>query len=58
VGRGESTLIFGSFETRIALGQSVALLKSFVEPIAVSFLCPPPSYQFISYHEAKSIVSM
>jgi hypothetical protein len=44
VGRGESTLIFGSFETRIALGESVALLKAFVEPTAISFLCPPPSY--------------
>jgi len=44
VGRGESTMIFGSFETRIALGESVALFKSFVEPTAISFLCPPPSY--------------
>jgi len=44
VGRGESTSIFGSFETRIALGENVALLKAFVEPIAISFLCPPPFY--------------
>ncbi len=47
-------MIFGSFETRIALGESVALFKSFVEPSAISFLCPPIN----SYHEAKSIVNM
>jgi hypothetical protein len=48
VGRGKNTLIFGSFEARHALKENVTLLKSFVEPTAVSFLCPPPSYQFIS----------
>jgi hypothetical protein len=49
VGRGESTLIFGNFEVRITPRESVALLKSFVESTTVSFLCPPPSYQFTSW---------
>jgi hypothetical protein len=47
MGMGESTLIYGSFEARITLGKSVALLKSSIEPSTISFLCPPPSYQFI-----------
>jgi hypothetical protein len=47
VGREENTLIYGSFETRIARGVSVALLKSSIELVAVSFICAPPSYQFI-----------
>jgi hypothetical protein len=38
MGRGESTLIYRSFEARIALGDNVALLKSFIEPAAVSFI--------------------
>jgi hypothetical protein len=47
MGRGENTLIFGSSEARIALGKSVALVKSYVEHATISFICPPPSYQFI-----------
>jgi hypothetical protein len=47
MGRVENTLIYGSFEARIALGKSVALLNSSIEPIAVSFISLPPSYQFI-----------
>jgi hypothetical protein len=47
MGKGENTLIFGSSKARITLGESVALVKSYVEHATISFICPPPSYQFI-----------